>query len=446
MHPAKQSAIAFILKGYPRLSETFITNEILLLEQLGYDIHIMALRNPGEQKVHENVSRIKAPVTYIPDYFWPHFSAFVGSSLKLFLKSPKRFWPAFKYALLRSIRQRSSSTIKRFAQAAILVQNHYDGSNLCYFHAHFSHGPTTVAYFAAELTGLKYSFSAHAKDIYLQEREMLLRKIYNAQFAVTCTGFNVKHLLGVAGEDAPVFGVYHGIDISLFHPDKKQKKAADAKPVILSIGRFVPKKGFPTLIRALARVKENGQEFHCHLVGGGPMQEELETLIRELGLQNDVTLSGKKSQTELLEYFCEADIFALACEVQADGDRDGIPNVLVEAMAMELPSVSTNISGIPELLKNDENGLLVEERSPEQFSEALLKLLQDKPHAAKLGKAARKEVERAFDNKRNVKRIGELLDAAMAGNLDAKRTSREGFETPSTLDKTDQMEEKLKAA
>lgn len=415
MPSGNRQTIAFILKGYPRLSETFITNEIFLLEQLGCDLHLFAMRNPGESKVHENVRRIKAPVTYIPDYFWPNCLLFLRTNLALFRRKPGAYWPAFRYALWRSIRRRSISTLKRFAQAALLVQKELPQTRATYFHAHFSHGPTTVAYFASRLTGLRYSFSAHAKDIYLQDDEFLTKKVWNATFVVTCTDYNRRHLMSIVGDDAPIFRVYHGIDLALFRPATEKRKRNGKAPVILSIGRFVPKKGFAVLLDALKILADEGRAFHCHLIGGGELQEELEQKIRILGLQELVSLHGKKSQRQLLAFYAEADVFALPCEVQEDGDRDGIPNVLVEAMAMKVPVVSTRISGIPELITHRVNGLLVEQRNPKALAAAIRLLLQDTTLAEALAEEGRRKVERDFDNKRNVKLIAEFLRMAQAG-------------------------------
>jgi len=413
MTPNHENVIGFILKGYPRLSETFIVNEILLLEELGYKLHIFALRNPGESKVHESVTRVRANVTYIPDYFWRFFFSFISANLRLWLRRPGLYWPAFRLALVRSLRQRSSSTIKRFAQSAYLVQKCLPATRVTHFHAHFSHGPTTVAYFVAWLTGMPYSFSAHAKDIYLQEHGMLREKIRRAQFVVTCTEFNRQHLLRVAGDGAPVYRVYHGNNLQLFKPAPAAPQN-DSPPVILSVGRFVPKKGFPVLLRALHQVQQKGLRFRCYIIGGGPMQGELEKLSAELGLRECVEFRGQMSQTELLAYYRQAGLFTLACEVQNDGDRDGIPNVLVEAMAMGLPVVSTSISGIPELIESGVNGLLVPEKDPEALAEGIETLLRQPEMARRLGLAGRAKVERDFDAKRNVQKIGELLRGAVA--------------------------------
>jgi len=407
--------IAFILKGYPRLSETFISNEILLLEQQGFNIHIFALRNPGESKIHESVKKIRASVTYIPDNFWWAFFPIVLANIKQFFRRPRRYFPAFRYALWRSLKQGSSSTIKRFSQAAFLVENGLlRNPEIQYLHAHFSHGPTTVAYFASRLSGLKYSFSAHAKDIYLQEPEFFSRKIRGARFVVTCTEFNRQYMRSIAGETDKIFRVYHGVDVERFHP-RHRLAVTHPIPRILSVGRFVPKKGFQNLIRALAKVKALGHAFRCDIIGGGPLEEVLQELVVSLGLQDNVTLHGKMSQEELFPYFQRADLFALACEIQDDGDRDGIPNVLVEAMAMGIPCVSTSISGIPELIDNGKNGLLVSQKDSDAFARALASLLESPADRIRLGQAAREKIETHFSAQNNVKKIGHLLRHALQG-------------------------------
>ena len=421
MNDAYSKVIAVLLKGYPRLSETFIINEILLLEQLGFKLHIFALRNPGESKVHDNVQRVRAPVTYIPDYFWPYFTVFLKANLKLFCNRPGVYWKSFRFAAWRSLRQWSSSTIKRFSQAAYLVQNcmraeqearqHGDLVRAAHLYAHFSHGPTTVAYFAARLTGLKYSFSAHAKDIYLQEHDFLREKIRRAFFVTTCTEYNKNYLQEVAAPRGVVLRCYHGLDLDAFSLPVKPE--CEAAPRLLSIGRFVPKKGFPVLIRALHALRQQGQAFHCDLIGGGELKEELKALIAALDLQECVHLHGAMAQHELFDYYRRADLFTLACEVQSDGDRDGIPTVIVEAMAMGLPVVSTNISGIPECVEDGVTGILVAEKDSAALASGIAALLRDAERARQYGRAGRLKVERDYDALRNVERIGNALRQAL---------------------------------
>jgi glycosyltransferase involved in cell wall biosynthesis len=269
-----------------------------------------------------------------------------------------------------------------------------------------------VAYFAGWLTGMSYSFSAHAKDIYLQENDFLREKIRRAQFVVTCTEYNRAHLARVGGEDARVFRVYHGNNLELFNPERSAKINNDL-PIILSVGRFGPKKGFPVLVQALQQLRQAGLHFRCYIIGGGPLKNDLEKSVAVAGLRDCVSLLPQMSQTELLSYYQQADIFALACEVQNDGDRDGIPNVLVEAMAMGIPVVSTAISGIPELVENGVSGLLVPEKKSAALAEAIKTLLLHPEMARRLGSAGRAKVERDFDAPRNVEKIGELLRGAL---------------------------------
>ena len=428
--------VGFVLKGFPRLSETFITNEIYLLEQLGYRIHIFAMRNPGESNLHENVKKIKAGVTYIPDYFWPHFGEFMRASLGQFLKKPLVFAGAFRHALQTGIRTRSMQPLKRFVQGAYLVHYHLARQNaasftaangrngsangafsgriaIAHFHAHFSHDPTTMTQYAAWLAGIPYSISAHAKDIYAQEERQLLDKIARARFVVTCTGFNQRYLENLNGSTTPIFKCYHGIDLTRFATP--ERFSHETRPRILSIGRFVPKKGFPVLLEALHDLKNAGLRFQCHLIGGGPQENHLRQLVRQYGLQDDVEILPALSQNELLAYYQKATVFALACEVQEDGDRDGIPNVMVEAMAMGVPVVSTEISGIPELITNRENGMLVPQRNPAALAEALRDVLTLPDFAQALAEAGRKSVEQEFDAFKNIRRVGFLLSQALDG-------------------------------
>lgn len=406
-HP-NAGVIGFILKGYPRLSETFILNEIFLLEQMGFNLHILAMRNPGESKVHERVGQIRARVTYIPDYFWRFFSAVMRANIRLWQKRPRVYRRALGYALRHSLRHRDSSTLKRFAQAAYLVENALPGSGIRYFHSHFSNDPTTVAFFASWLTGIPYSFSAHAKDIYLQPEDLLYRKVTAAQFVVTCTEYNKNYLDVKFGElNVPFFCCYHGVDPEMYA--FREKAVVNGCPNILSVGRLVPKKGFPALIEALYLLRQKGYNFRCVIVGNGPLKESLQKQIADLQLGDRVQLAPEMSQKELVEYYREADVFALACEVQEDGDRDGIPNVIVEAMALGVPVVSTRISGIPECVEDGVTGILVPQKNPAALAEALASLFDQPARARKLARAARQKVEREFDSRKNVEEIAAAL-------------------------------------
>jgi glycosyltransferase involved in cell wall biosynthesis len=445
------TSVGFILKGYPRLSETFILNEILLPEQMGLKLHIFALLNPCEARVHDKVRQVRAGVTYIPDCFWPYFWAFIKANVLLWRSRPALYRQALRFAVTMSMRHWSTSTIKRFMQAAYLVQNHLPppggasaplygvpksgtkvrltGKNdrregrvaVSHFHAHFSHGPTTVAFFASWLTDLHYSFSAHAKDIYLQKRDFLRHKLLHASFVVTCTEFNRNYLQQVAGKEAIIQRCYHGIDLKAF--TVPPIRLFHAPPNILSIGRLVPKKGFPILLQALHFLRRGGYQFRCIIIGDGPIKNELRQQIAQLRLNDCVKLLPPMPQSDLLEYYHHADLFALACEVQEDGDRDGIPNVVVEAMAMGLPIVSTRISGIPECVADGVTGLLVAEKDPLALAVAMALLLGEPEWAQQLGRAGRKKVECDFNARRNVEQIAAALQKATA-SYSSNKTAR----------------------
>lgn len=409
---ADTQVVGFILKGFPRLSEAFILNEILLLEKLGNRLHIFAMRNPGEAEVHERVRQVRARVTYIPDDFWRSFFSLMSTNLRLWGNRPTMYWQTLSDAISQSFRERNVSALKRFLQAAYLVENTLPGTNVTHFHAHFSHDPTTVAFYASRLTGIPYSFSAHAKDIYIQLPDLLREKIIHARFVVTCTEYNKKHLQAVGGRDASILKSYHGVDLDFFSDPRKSEANPRGCARILSAGRLVPKKGFSVLIQALHLLRQKGYAFKCTIIGNGPLESRLRNEISQLNLEPYVTLLPPVSQRELFEYYRTADIFALACEVQHDGDRDGIPNVIVEAMAMNVPIVSTNISGIPECLEHKRNGLLVPEKDSPAMADAMAKILDQPEQAKAFGLAGRKKVEQDFDALRNIQKISAALRQA----------------------------------
>jgi glycosyltransferase involved in cell wall biosynthesis len=256
-----------------------------------------------------------------------------------------------------------------------------------------------------------YSFSAHAKDIYLQETDFLRLKIARARFVVTCTEYNKTYLQQLAGTAVPILRCYHGINLDVFSgPGQSHARAC---PHILSIGRLVPKKGFAVLLQALQLLRQKGVALRCTIIGSGPLESALRQQIVACGLEGCVTLLAPMSQEKLLQYYGAADVFALACEVHHDGDRDGLPNVIVEAMAMGLPVVSTHVSGIPECVQHDVHGLLVAEKDPVAFADGLLTLLSQPDKARRFGQAARDRVTRDFNALRTVERISTTLRQAM---------------------------------
>jgi glycosyltransferase involved in cell wall biosynthesis len=410
--------LGIVLKGFPRLSETFVTREIRMLEDSGLELHLFAIRDPGEPPVNDEARRVRAHVTYLPDRFTWMWHVLLSAQIAARRARPAAYDRALKLALARTLRERSFATLKRFLQAGWLVARGLPATGVVHLHAHFAHDPTSVAFFAARLSGLPFSFSAHAKDIYAQDPAWLATKILEARLVVTCTGHNRARLEALAPPNARVLLAYHGIHAERFARVPKGEAGPTTNPSrvpeLLSVGRLVPKKGFVVLLEALARLAQRGIAFHATLIGDGPLRERLLARIQGLGLEGRVTLIASMPQSELIARFRAADLFALACEVQPDGDRDGIPNVIFEAMAMELPVVATRVSGIPECIEDGHSGVLVPEKDPAALAEAIAELLADPSRAREIGRAARLRVASAFDAAPHLAIIERALRAAVA--------------------------------
>lgn len=402
--------IAYLLKTYPRLSETFILNEILGLENLGAQLHIFSLRRPDDEPFHPAVAKVKAAVTYalaIGPRSRPLDALRVAyRHAALCLNEPKRYLRTVWNYFRRPGKQR----LKEVMQAGFLA-GEMRKSGCTHLHAHFANVPATVAELIKGFTGMPYSFTAHAKDIYLSKPRELNRKIQGAEFVLTCTGYNRRYLQELSEGDTPIRAVYHGIDLSVF--DGRPKAASIATPLILSVGRFCEKKGFPYLIRACRSLKDMGMDFRCLIVGYGPLRDELDALIGELNLRGCVSLREKMTQDELVGVYRKADVFVLPCLVTGDGDRDGIPNVLIEAMAQRLAVVSTDVSGIGELVTHMENGLLAPEKDADGLAAAMEMLLRHPELRRKLGDRGREKVLNVFSLEKSAAAVWGVFQDAL---------------------------------
>ncbi len=390
--------IAYLMKTYPRLSETFILNEILGLEELGAHLHIFSLRRPDDSSFHPAVERVSANVTYSLILTGLASVSNWILLLKLHFLLLLRRPVAYTRTITGYLRQPGRQRLKELLHAGYFAHTIRE-SGCTHIHAHFANVPTTVAELIHGFTDIPFSFTAHAKDIYRSSPAELDRKIAKAKFVLTCTDYNRKYLIALSTSNTNIHCVYHGIDLSLFDGCRVNSNAAlsvNDIPLILSIGRFCEKKGFPYLIRACRMLQDRGIKFRCVIVGYGSMLEELEALIVELGLEGRVALAGKMTQDRVADMYRTADIFALPCLVTDDGDRDGIPNVLIEAMAQRLAVVSTNVSGISELVEPMNNGLLVPEKNTEALAEALETLLCQPKLRRQMGDSGREKVMRHF--------------------------------------------------
>lgn len=387
--------LAVIVKGYPRLSETFIANEIRGLERRGARILIVSLRHPTDLDRHPVHEKIEAETLYLPEYLH-HEPGRVLRALRAVWRRPG-FGRASRTFLRDLSRDMSRNRVRRFGQALVLA--HEAPHSVRRLHAHFLHTPSSVAMYAAAVLHLPWSASAHAKDIWTTPAQELSRKLADAAWVVTCTDVNRRYLESLRPDGAPgVARIYHGLGKSDNPvPARPARNGGDpANPVALvSVGRCVPKKGYRTLLDALARL-DPGLHWRLVHVGGGPEAEALKRRGGALGLSDRIDWRGPQPQQGVVAAYGMADIFVLPCEIAADGDRDGLPNVLMEAQRQGLPCVSTDISGIPELIEDGVTGLLVPERDAAALASALTRLMREPVRREALGRAGRARVDTAF--------------------------------------------------
>ncbi len=433
-----EAGVAYVLKGYPRLSELFVASEIHRLEQAGVPLRLYVIKPADETEQHPVVQRIDARPEYLPatsSLSGTSLPRWLAANLRPFLaplartarRRPLGLARATAAALAQSVRARRSFWsaprklyVKELLQAVALADRLLADGGVKHLHAHFAHGATTVTWLASLVTGIRFSFTGHAKDIYaesLNPAGLLRRKLVAARFAVTCTDANREHLLRIAPE-ARVHRVYHGLNADfarLLAADNGVAPGANGALHVLAVGRLVEKKGFDVLVDACCSLERRGIDVDVTIAGeDGDHGEELRRRIERSGLADRVRLAGAMSQADLYEEYRRASAFCLPCRVLADGDRDGIPNVLVEAMASGTPVVTTRISGIPELVDDGANGLLVDSDDAEALAAALLRLHDDRALAARLANAGRGTVRERFDGDALARRLAALFAEALA--------------------------------
>ncbi|MEO5700157.1 MAG: glycosyltransferase family 4 protein [Casimicrobiaceae bacterium] len=405
--------VAVVLKGYPRLSETFIAQELLALEARGVALTLFALRRPTDSAVHPIHAAIAAPVGYLPEYLHHDMRRVLKAWWKMrgtdgYRAARALWWRDFR-------RDRTRNRLRRFGQALVLASELPD--DVVHLHAHFLHTPASVTRYAAHLSGRAWSCSAHAKDIFTIPDWEVREKLADCVWLATCTASNVVHLRAIAGPDAAIDLVYHGIDTHRFPapPPRGDHVATTARePVrMLTIGRAVDKKGFDDLLHALALLPPT---LHWHLVhvGGGPLIGELQALAGTLGIAARITWRGAQAHEAVLAAYREADLFVLPCRVSSDGDRDGLPNVLMEAQSQRLACVSTRISGIPELIEDGVTGMLVAPRDPVALARTLAELVADADLRTRLGAAGFARVTQHFALDAGADRLKARFAAALS--------------------------------
>lgn len=397
--------IGYLVKTFPKISETFILQEILELERQGIALTIFSLYPPSDSEVHSSVSPIQSPVYYLNGSVGEPHGPALHAHQWLIKHNPNRY-----IATLQNFQRRTEGMLPSEFYFARELAVHLLQLKIAHLHAHFANEPTSVAELTHHLTGIPFSFTAHAKDIYLTDGPVLQRKIESADFVVTCTDYNRRYLENISGNGSPIHLVYHGLDLTKFQNRISTEISSPQNPLrILSIGRFREKKGFVTLLQACRVLRDAGVVFDCQIVGYGPLQPTLEKIIAEEQLSDLVWLVGKQSQEQVIERYQQATMFVLPCQIGEDGDRDGIPNVLLEAMAMGLPVITTNVSGIPELVQDKTNGLLVQPQAPEELATAMARILQDPTLRQQLGENGRDTVAEKFSSTHHITKLLNLL-------------------------------------
>jgi glycosyltransferase involved in cell wall biosynthesis len=385
---------AILVKGYPRLSETFIAQELLALQRLGLGFEIVSLRHPTDGAVHALNRQIQASVRYLPEYLYQEPWR-VASAFGRQLANP-RFWRLLRSWLADLRRDFTANRGRRLGQALVLASEL--PGEVDWLHVHYLHTPCSVARYTAILRDLPFSVSAHAKDVWTIPDWEKREKIRACRWLVTCSRMNADHLQAlVPGADIEL--VHHGLDAARF-PAPAREPGGDgsdpAQPVrIVCVARAVEKKGLDVLLDALARLPA-GLHWRCEHIGGGPLQDALAERARVLGIAERVTLRGAATQDEVIQALRRADLFCLPARIAADGDRDGLPNVILEAMSQELPVVATDVAAIPEAVVPGETGLLVPPEEPDALAAAMAGLIRDPVLRLALGCQGRRQVLERF--------------------------------------------------
>ena len=409
--------IAVVVKGYPRLSETFIAQEILALQERGVDLAIWSLRHPTDSRRHALHDRIAAPVHYLPEYLRDEPRRVLRALGRLILRHPAGL-ARTALGWLRDLRRdRTANRGRRFGQALVLAAELPADAPLLY--VHFLHTPASVGRYAAAIRGIGWGFSAHAKDIWTTPEWEKREKLADARFGVTCTAVGAAHLRGLATDPGRIDLVYHGLDLSRFPAPPDRADALDrdgSAPTLavefLSVGRLVEKKGYDRLLDALATLPD---DLHWRLVhiGSGDLKHDLRAQADRLGLSGRIDWRGAQDQATVIEALRRADLFVLTSVVAGDGDRDGLPNVLMEAASQRLAILSTAVSAIPEFITDGTHGLLTD-GTPPAIAAALERLATDPALRLRLGEAAHARLRAEFGMTAGIDRLIRRLEEAAA--------------------------------
>jgi colanic acid/amylovoran biosynthesis glycosyltransferase len=410
--------IGYVVKRYPRYSETFIVNEILAHEAAGSEIAIFALRPPVDSHFQDRIARVRAAVTYL------QYERVRGDALWSILREASARLPNAA-ALLGSneiIDGGEVQTVYQAIELALLVKD----QNITHLHAHFATSATSVALLAGRLADVPVTFTAHAKDIFHESvcEAELAAKFAQADRVITVSDFNVENLSRRFPHACEkVCRIYNGLDLD----DFSYEAPVQRERTIVAVGRLIEKKGFADLIEACRILRDVGVSLRCEILGGGELFDALSDQITRERLEQTIQLLGPQPQAEVIRRIRKASVMAAPCVVGTDGNRDGLPTVLLEAMALGTPCVSTPVTGIPEAIEDGESGLIVPERNPSALAAAIARLLDNDSLRVQLATAARQRIERDFDVLHSTARLRNVMQACQRGASHARTQLQETF-------------------
>lgn len=409
----KPLKIAFIMSRFPKLTETFILYEILTLRELGYSVEFYPLLRENEKIVHPEAEKVLDEA-----HFHPFFSFKILRAMLYYLVRR----PVACFKVLGEVLTGTLGSANFFVGAigifpkATLFARELEEQGFDHVHAHFATHPTVAALIIHRLTGLPFSFSTHGHDVHV-DTTMLERKIAAASFAVSCSE-NIRDLMAEAyGEwtRARFNVVRYGVQFDTFSPDFQRVPSGPLQ--IVCVGSFLEVKGHRYLVEACRLLADRGLEFVCHLVGYGPLRGEVEAQIAAAGLSERFVIHGSLARDEVARLLSTADLSVTPSVHTTEGLREGLPNVIIEAMSSGLPVVSSQLSGIPEIVENGVTGILVPQRDSAALAEAMERLGRAPELRRQMGKAGREKVLREYDRKRNAALLGELFKSVAAGEL-----------------------------
>jgi len=404
----RPAPIAYFTQVFPGLTQTFVYREVLAVRERGIPVHTFSVWRPDPAELYAETISLRNETFYIFPLSW---LSLILVHLRYLFTWPLRYLGALAFVLTRpgeSLRNRWRSLL-HFLYGMSAVRE-MERLNIQHIHVHFAWSASSIALIANRLLGLPFSITLHSNEIYF-DRLLLRDKVRSARFVVTISEYNRQFLKKLLPEEelaGKIHVIHCGLDPEVFTPSPEAQRN-DNEFTIVGVGQLAPRKGFHVLIEACHYLAERGIPFRCHILGEGEERGRLEDLINQCNLHERVLMPGRIYQEELRQVLSQANVFVLPCVRDKSGDQDGIPVVLMEAMAMELPTVATRISGIPELIDHERSGLLTPPGDAVALADALQRLRNDPKLRQRLGKAGRETVVNEFNINRSAEQMAMLL-------------------------------------